>query len=115
MSRQREGSTECEEEAVFVQCVCICVCVCVGVLGVMTWGFGGTVVYSRCGGSFEEEAQMRSALGWAKYPAKTRNKCHYFVWGVHTATPCTCTTSGSRSPGAPFSDTKAEAQMSAVS
>lgn len=86
MSRQREGSTECEEEAAFVQCVYTCVCVCVGVLGVMTWGIGGTAVYSSCSGSFEEEAQMGRALGLAKCTAKTRNKCHYFVWGVHAAT-----------------------------
>ena len=43
MSRQREGSTECEEEAVFVQCVCICVCVCRGPGGddLGYWGNSG--------------------------------------------------------------------------
>ena len=93
----------------------VCVCVCVGVLGAMTWGIGEIVVYSRCGGSFEEDAQLRSAPGLAKCTAKTRNKCHYFMWGVHAATRCTCMTSG---PGAwehLFSNAKAEAQMSAVS
>lgn len=41
--RQREGSTECEEEAVFVQCVCICVYVCRGPGGddLGYWGNSG--------------------------------------------------------------------------
>ena len=43
MFRQREGSTECEEGVVFVQCVCISVCVCRGPGGddLGYWGNSG--------------------------------------------------------------------------
>lgn len=115
MSRQREGSTECEEAALCSVCIYVRVRVCRGP-GCDDLGYwGNNAVYSSCGGSFEEEAQMRSALGLAKCTAKTRN---------NATTSCGSSRCPHDEPARPLgpgtrepllSDTKAEAQMSAVS